>query len=218
VTLWPAPAFGSEINMRKYRHPWTSPLVFSPNEPNTLYYGAQYVMKTTDGGLNWKEISPDLTGDTRRNGEPAPSDSTSVENAKARGYGTVYSIAPSPMKAGQIWAGTDTGLIHLTRDGGKTWINVTPPGLADWSKITLIEPSHFDPGTAYAAVDRHRLEDYKPYLYRTRDFGKSWTLVANGIEEPAFLNAVREDPARKGLLFAGTELGVYVSFDDGDHW
>lgn len=218
LTLWPAPAFGSEINMRKYRHPWTSPLVFSPNEPNTLYYGAQYVMKTTDGGLNWKAISPDLTGDARHKGEPAPSDSTSVENAKARGYGTVYTIAPSFLKVGQIWAGTDTGLVHLTRDGGKTWTNVTPPGLPDWSKITLIEPSHFDPGTAYAAVDRHRLEDYKPYLYRTRDFGKSWTAVANGIEEPAFLNAVREDPARKGLLFAGTELGVYVSFDDGDHW
>ena len=117
-----------------------------------------------------------------------------------------------------IWTGSDTGLIHLTRDGGKTWSNVTPAGLAPWSKITQIEASHFEPGTAWAAVDRHRLEDYRPYVYRTHDFGKTWTLAADGLAEPAYLNSIKEDPARKGLLYAATELGMAVSFDDAAHW
>jgi photosystem II stability/assembly factor-like uncharacterized protein len=217
ITPWPAPAFGVEIWQRKYRFPWTAPLVFSPVD-HALYYGSQYVLKTTDGGLSWHEISPDLTGADSKSGKPAPGGEVAIENAKARGYGVIYSIAPSPLMADMIWAGSDTGLIHLTRDGGKTWTNVTPPGLSDWSKITHIEASHFDAGAAYAAVDRHRLDDNKPYLFRTRDYGKTWTPVASGLDEPSFLNAIREDPARKGLLFAGTETGVYVSFDDADHW
>ena len=216
VTPWPAPAFGVEIAQRKYRFPWTAPLVFSPVD-NALYYGSQYVLKTTDGGLNWQEISPDLTGATGKGGKPADN-KPSVENAKALGYGVVYSIAPSPLSATLVWAGSDTGLINLTRDGGKTWTNVTPPGLSDWSKITQIEASHFGPAVAYAAVDRHRLDDNKPYLYRTRDYGKTWAPITNGIEAPSFLNSVREDPVRKGLLYACTETGVFVSFDDGDHW
>ena len=215
ITPWPAPAFGVDISQRKYRFPWTAPLVFSPVD-NALYYGSQYVLKTTDGGLNWQEISPDLTGAVGKSA--AASGTLSIENAKARGYGVVYSIAPSPMNAQLIWAGSDTGLIHLTRDAGKTWTNVTPPGLSDWSKITTIEASHFNAGVAYAAVDRHRLDDNQPYLYRTRDYGKSWTPIINGIDAPSFLNAVREDPVRKGLLYACTETGVFVSFDDGDHW
>jgi photosystem II stability/assembly factor-like uncharacterized protein len=219
VTPWPLPAFGTEIVQRKYRNTWTSPLVFSPLEPNTLYFGTQYVLKTTDGGLHWQENSPDLTGAAKRQGladeEEVP---PTIGNAKARGYVVVYSIAPSPLRVGLLWAGTDSGLLHLTRDGGKTWSNVTPPGLGDWSKITAIEASHFDPAVAYAAVDRHRLDDQKPYLYRTSDYGKTWTLVADGIGEHSFLNAIREDPTRKGLLFAATETGVSVSFDDGDHW
>ena len=216
ITPWPVRGGGpnSDISQLKYRFPWTAPLVYSSIEPDTLYYGSQYLLKTTDGGTTWQEISPDLTGADK---SPAAGPVT-TENARARGFGVIYSIAPSPLERGMIWVGSDTGLIHLTRDGGKTWANVTPKGLPDWSKVTHIEASHFDAATAYAAVDRHRMEDYRPYLYRTRDFGKTWTEVHSGIEEPAFLNAIREDPARKGLLFAATELGVYFSFDDGDHW
>jgi hypothetical protein len=130
----------------------------------------------------------------------------------------IYTIAPSPVSAGQIWVGTDTGMVHLTRDNGKTWNNVTPQGLADWSKISIIDASHFDTGTAYAAVDRHRLDDIAPHIYRTHDFGKTWTQITQGIPEGAYVRAVREDTVRKGLLFAGTELGVYVSLNDGDSW
>jgi photosystem II stability/assembly factor-like uncharacterized protein len=213
ITPWPAPAFGVEIAERKYRFPWTAPLVFSPLD-HALYYGSQYVLKTVDGGLVWREISPDLTGADKN----TTTGEVTVENAKLRGYGVVYSIAPSPLAVGEIWAGSDTGPVHLSRDGGKTWSNVSPPGLSDWSKITHIEASHFQDGVAYAAVDRHRLDDYKPYLYRTRDYGKTWTPITNGLEEPSFLNAIREDPKRQGLLYACTETGVFVSFDDGDHW
>ena len=213
ITPWPAPAFGGDISQRKYRFPWTAPLIFSPVD-HALYYGAQYVLKTSDGGLSWQEISPDLTGADKNTAKGE----VTVENAKLRGYGVVYSIAPSPSVASEIWAGSDTGLIHLTRDGGKTWSNVTPAGLGDWSKITHIEASRFHAGTAFAAVDRHRLDDYQPYLFRTRDYGKTWAKITNGIAENAFLNAIREDPERPGLLYAATESGVYVSFDEGDHW
>jgi len=169
-----------------------------------------------DGGLHWQTISPDLTG-----AEPSAkniSGPPTVQDAKRRGYGVVYTIAPSPLDANLIWAGSDTGLIHITRDGGKTWKNVTPKDLTDWSRISMIEASHFNPGEAYAAVDRHRLDDQTPYLYRTRDFGQSWQPITEGIQAPAFLRAVREDPTHKGLLFTGTEFGIHVSFDDGDHW
>ena len=207
--------FASSMPYRKYRATWTPALVFSPSERGALYFATQYVMKTLDGGLHWQTISPDLTGKIAS----APKESTvTVENAKEQGFGTVYSLAPSPLSATQIWAGTDTGLIHLTRDGGKHWQNVTPPDLTPWSKVTHLEASHFNLGEAYAAIDRHRLDDRKPYIYRTRDFGKTWTLLIDGISDPAFLNCIREDPKRQGLLYAGTEFGVYVSFDDAAHW
>ncbi len=209
---------GGSIADRKYRFPWTSPVVFSPTEPGVLYFGAQVLLETRDGGLNWREISPDLTGDTRA-GQPNPKGVVpTAETAKAQGYGVIYTVAPSPIAPGQIWAGSDTGLIHLTRDGGKTWANVTPPGIPDWSKVTQIETSHFVAGEAWAAIDRHRRDDYRPWIYRTRDFGKTWQKVTGGMEEPAFLNCIREDPAKRGLLYSATETGVYVSFDDGDHW
>ncbi|MBZ5582318.1 MAG: hypothetical protein LAQ30_08975 [Acidobacteriia bacterium] len=199
ITPWPLRrGMNTPLPELKYRFPWTAPLVTSPTEPDALYYGSQYLLKTTDGGLTWREISPDLTGKTR--------------------MGVIYSIGPSPLQAALIWTGSDTGLIHLTRDGGRTWADITPKGLPEWSKVTHIEASHFDPAEAYAAVDRHRVEDYKPYLYRTRDYGRNWNLVTAGLEEPAYLNAIREDPNRRGLLFAATELGVAVSFDDGDRW
>jgi photosystem II stability/assembly factor-like uncharacterized protein len=219
ITPWPVrggggPGGGS-IATLKYRYPWTAPLVYSKID-NTLYYGSQLLMKTVDGGLTWKEISGDLTGDARKDKTSVPP--VNIETAKSLGYGVIYAIGPSPLKAGLVWVGSDTGLVHVTRDGGASWQNVTPPGLADWSKISQIDASHFDPATAYISVDRHRMEDYKPYIYRTRDYGKTWTLIADGLAEPAFVNIVREDPARKGLLYAGTELGAMVSFDDGDHW
>jgi photosystem II stability/assembly factor-like uncharacterized protein len=217
IAPWPVPTFDSEINQRKYRAPWTPVLVLSPADPTTLYLGTQYVLKTVDGGLHWEGISPDLTGSVRpsrrKSGVPP-----TVENARQQGYGVVFTIAPSALKRELIWAGSDTGLIYITQDGGDSWKNVTPPGLTDWSKISLIEASHFDPAVAYAAVDRSRLDDQTPYLYRTRDYGATWQPITNGIAAPAFLRAVREDPQSRGMLFAGTELGVYVSFDDGDHW
>ena len=218
ITPWPLSNFGVDINVRKYRDPWTPMLVFSPVDKKTLYLGTQYVMKTLDGGLHWEIISPDLTGSTQHPGDPKPEGLTTVENAKQRGYGVVYTIAPSSLDGNLIWAGSDTGLIHLTRDGGKTWKEVTPSGLGNWSRISLIEASHFDPGEAYAAVDRHRLDDQKPYLYRTRDYGATWQAITSGIGASAFLRSLREDSQTRGLLFAGTELGAYVSFDDGDHW
>ena len=216
ITPWPEPGFGVEISERKYRFPWTSPLIFSAADPRALYYGSQKLLKTVDGGLHWQEVSPDLTGETAegRGLKGAVTDA----NAKQRGYGVIYSIAPSPLDARLLWAGSDTGLIHLSRDGGGNWSDVTPRGLSDWSKITQLDASHFDAGTAYAAVDRHRLDDYRPHFFRTHDFGKTWTEIDAGIQAPAFANSIREDPERKGLLYAATEMGVYVSFDDGDHW
>jgi photosystem II stability/assembly factor-like uncharacterized protein len=215
ITPWPLGGFGAQINKRRYRDPWTPVLVFSPADKRSLYLGTQYVMKTVDGGLHWQQISPDLTGTVSGTSEDGP---TTNENAEQRGYGVVYTIAPSPLNADEIWAGTDTGRIQLTTDGGKSWRDVTPPGLSAWSKISLIEASHFGPATAYAAVDRHRLDDQKPYLYITHDFGKSWKLAVNGIASDHFLRAVREDPEQRNLLFAGTEFGIYVSFDAGDNW
>ena len=218
ITPWPASSFDAEINQRKYRDPWTPPLVLSPVDSRALYLGTQYVMKTVDGGLHWETISPDLTGSTRDAQNAKDKTPVTIENAKSAGYGVVFTIAPSPLNRELIWAGSDTGLIHITRDGGKNWKNVTPPGLSDWSRISLIEASHFDPAIAYAAVDRALLDDQTPYIYRTRDYGATWQLITNGLAAPAFLRAVREDPQSKGLLFAGTEFGVYVSLDDGDHW
>ncbi len=199
----------------EHRYTWTSPVVFSPQDPHTLYFGSQYVLRSSNRGNSWEKISPDLTGADPKASQEGP---LTIENAKARGRGVVYTIAPSPVSPGQIWAGTDSGLIQLTRDGGKTWNNVTPPGLSDWSKISIIEASHFAAGTAYAAVDRHRLDDIVPYVYRTRDFGKTWIRINAGMPIGAYVRSVREDPIKKGLLFAGTELGVYFSINDGDSW
>jgi photosystem II stability/assembly factor-like uncharacterized protein len=218
IAPWPMQNFATEINERKYRDPWTPMLVFSSAEKNTLYLGTQFVMKTIDGGLHWEKISPDLTGAAANAAGQTFSGPATTQNAKERGFGVVYSISPSPRKADQIWAGSDTGLLHLTRDGGKTWQNVTPPSVGEWSKIAMIEASRFDPAVAYVAVDRHRLGDDKPYIYRTCDYGKTWQPIATGIGAQSFVNAIRQDTQKKGLLFAGTELGLYVSFDDGDHW
>ena len=214
-----SPAIGqtSELAMprQQLRFTWTSPLVFSPSDSHVLYFGAQYLLKTTNSGMSWQAISPDLTGAVK--GMSAENPATPA-TAMPLGYGVIYSIAPSPLRAGQIWTGSDTGRIYLTLDEGKSWSEVTPRELGEWSKISIIEASHFDSGTAYLAVDRHRMDDYAPYIYRTNDFGKNWVKITEGIVAPAYVHAVREDPVRRGLLYAGTETGVYVSFDDGDHW
>ncbi|HXY03438.1 MAG TPA: hypothetical protein VEI49_07640 [Terriglobales bacterium] len=218
ITPWPVSNFGSEINQRKYRAPWSPVLVSSPLDPKILYLGTQFVMATNDGGLHWDSISGDLTGAIRSEQTPEAQGTPTNENAKQQGYGVLSTIAPSPIRRELIWAGSNTGLIHISKDAGKTWKDVTPQGLSAWSEISLIEASHFDPAVAYAAVNRSRLEDQAPYIYRTRDYGTTWQLGTRGISASAFLRAVREDPQTKGLLFAGTESGVYVSFDDGEQW
>ena len=200
-----------------FRRTWTLPLVFSPLDAHVLYFGSQLLFRTEDQGNSWQAISPDLTREDP--GVPANLDpATAADAPKGKRRGVIYTIGPSYLKEGEIWAGTDDGQIQLTQDEGKNWENVTPRELTPWSKVTHIEASHSDAGTAYAAVDRHRLEDDQPYLYRTRDYGKSWQRTSNGIPDGSFLNCVREDPYRKGLLYACTERGVYVSFDEGDDW
>jgi photosystem II stability/assembly factor-like uncharacterized protein len=216
IAPWPLSFFGVPVPERKYRFTWTSPLVFDRRDPHLLYLGAQVVFGTRDGGLHWTTLSPDLTGAVPA-ARPARGPVT-LADAVTRGYGVIYTIAPSPLRSGLIWVGTDDGLIQLTVDGGQHWRNVTPPGLEPWSKISLIDAAPFDTGAAYAAVDRHRLDDLAPYAYRTRDYGKHWTRIDAGIAPHAYVHVVRADPVRRGLLYAGTELGVYVSFDDGDHW
>ncbi len=211
-----SPTLGSG-ELGPFRHTWTLPLVFSQAPGHALYFSNQYLWKTADRGANWRRISDDMTRENP--GVPPNLDAaTAADGYGAPRPGVIYTIAPSPLAVDTIWIGTDDGLIHVTLDGGKTWKNVTPPELTAWSKVALMDASYFDANTAYAAVDRHRLEDYKPYIYRTRDGGKTWKLIANGIPEGSYVNAIREDPLRKGLLFAGTELGVYVSFDDGENW
>ncbi len=200
-----------------YRFVRTMPLLFSPVDPHVLYLGSYVVFKTINGGDSWDVISPDLT---RKQWQmPAVIQSFEPQDPeKGQHRGVIYTIAPSPKDGNRIWAGTDDGLIHITVDAGKTWQDITPPMLTAWSKVSLIEASHFDPDTAYAAINRFRLDDLDPHIYRTHDAGKSWQEIVNGLPHMGVVNAVREDSERKGLLFAGTEIGVFVSFDDGDQW
>jgi photosystem II stability/assembly factor-like uncharacterized protein len=199
-----------------YRVTRTEPLLFSPLDPHVLYYAANVVFSTSDGGHSWQKISGDLTRENP--GIPPSVGDQAALNAKAgQQRGSVYALAPSFQNLLTIWAGTDDGLVWLTRDGGKTWNNITPLELTPWSKVTQISASHFDEQTAYISVSRFRVDDLHPYIYRTRDGGKTWQAIAHGLPDSP-VNSVREDPVRKGLLFAGTETGVWVSFDDGQSW
>jgi photosystem II stability/assembly factor-like uncharacterized protein len=208
----PAVPFGGG----KYRFVRTMPLLFSPVDPHVLYLGSNVLFKTVNGSRGWDIISPDLARETY---DIPPSVGVYTEEAKkqATRRGVIYTVAPSHKDVNVIWAGTDDGLIHVTRDGGKTWSNITPRELTPWSKVSMLDASHFDDVTVYAAINRIRLDDLKPHIYRTHDGGKTWKEIVNGLPDQP-VNTVREDSVRKGLLYAGTELAVYVSFDDGDHW
>jgi photosystem II stability/assembly factor-like uncharacterized protein len=199
------------------RTDWTQPLVFSKADPHALYYANQFLFSTTDGAQTWTQISPDLTRPDP--GVPPSLDPVSAEDTDRNGKrGVIYTIGPSPVNAHMIWLGTDDGLIHLTTDDGKNWQNVTPPAITSWGRVTGIEGSHTDQAEAYAAVDRHQLSDFRPHIYRTRDQGKTWQEITRGLPANGYVHVVKEDAVRKGMLFAGTERGIHVSFDDGDSW
>ena len=199
-----------------HRFQWVSPLMLSPHDPDTLYTAAECVFKSADHGQSWTQISGDLTRNDKSkqqpSGGPLTNDITSVEY-----YDTVFALTESPVKKGTLWAGTDDGLVHVTTDDGQHWSNVTPK-MPEWSTVDLIDASPQDGSTAYVAADRHKLDDFKPYIFKTTDLGKTWSAIVNGIPEGAYVHAVREDPKKRGLLYAGTELGVFVSFDSGTHW
>jgi photosystem II stability/assembly factor-like uncharacterized protein len=201
----------------QFRHAWTQPLVFSAADPHALYYANQFLYKTVNGGESWTQISQDLTREDP--GVPANLNEAAAADAPAdKRRGVIYTIAPSPLRASMIWIGTDDGLIQLTNDDGKTWQNVTPPAVTSWSKVVMIEASHYDVNEAYAAVERHQLGDYEPHIYRTLDAGKTWTEITKGLPPGVYVQTVKEDPSARGLLFTGTERTVFVSFDDGDNW
>jgi photosystem II stability/assembly factor-like uncharacterized protein len=201
----------------KYRFNRTAPLIFSAADPHALYLGSNVVFKTTNGGASWQIISSDLTCEDP--GVPASlGPFVAADPLQGKHRGVIYSLAPSPKDANLIWAGTDDGLIHRTRDGGKSWDNVSPPELTPWSKVAQLDASHFDTETVYAAINRFRLDDLHPFIYRTHDGGKTWKLIVSGLPENEPVNSVREDPMRTGLLFAATERSVYFSMDDGEHW
>ncbi len=201
----------------EHRFQWTAPVMISPHDPNTLYHAGEMLFKTTDGGVHWQAISPDLTRNDKSKQKVSGGDIT-LDDSGTEYYDTIFALAESPLKKGLLWVGTDDGLIQLTQDEGKTWTNITPKDMPEWSRISQIDPSPFDAGTAYAAVDRHQFDDLHPYIYKTSDYGKTWTKLGQGIPDTTFVRAVREDPKKRGLLYAGTEQGVFVSFDDGANW
>jgi photosystem II stability/assembly factor-like uncharacterized protein len=201
----------------EHRFQWTAPVLISAHDPNTLYHAGERLFKTTDAGVHWTAISPDLTRNDKSKQQPSGGDIT-LDDTGTEYYDTIFALADSPLAKGLIWVGTDDGLIQITRDEGKNWANVTPKDMPEWSRVSQIEASPRNAGTAYVAVDRHQNDDLRPYIYKTSDYGQTWAKITNGIPEGSFVRAVREDPKKPGLLYAGTENGVYVSFNDGADW
>lgn len=217
INVWPDNPMGHGAEGMKYRFQWNFPIIFSKHNPNRLYTFSQHVHVTENEGQSWDIISPDLTRNDpeklKSSGGPITQDNTSVEY-----YCTIFAAQESPLKEGLLWVGSDDGLINVTQDGGKTWTDVTPKGMPEWMMINSIEPSAFDEGTCYVAGTKYKTGDFAPYLYKTTNYGKSWTKITNGINPEHFTRVLREDPKRKGLLYAGTETGMYISFNDGKDW
>ena len=217
ITAWPQLAIGRPATDLKYRIQWNAPILVSRHDPNVLWHAAQLLLESRDEGQSWKEISPDLTRNDRTkqgsSGGPITKDNTGVEV-----YGTIFALAESRLAKGLLWAGSDDGLVHVTRDGGATWKNVTPTGLPEWTQVNAIEASPHAAGTAYLAGTLYKLGDFTPHLWKTADYGATWTRIDAGIPRDAFTRVVREDPEQSGLLFAGTEMGLFVSFDAGKVW
>ncbi|TAI47416.1 WD40/YVTN/BNR-like repeat-containing protein [Flagellimonas allohymeniacidonis] len=217
INVWPDNPMGYGAEGMKYRFQWNFPIIFSKHNPKKLYTFSNHVHMSTNEGQTWQLLSGDLTrNDPAKlvsSGGPITQDNTGVEY-----YCTIFAASESPLKEGLMWVGSDDGLVHITRDGGQNWENVTPTNLPDWSMINSIEPSTYDEGTCYLAATRYKLGDFQPYLYKTTDYGKTWTKITNGIDSEHFTRVLREDPKRKGLLYAGTETGMYISFNDGQGW
>jgi photosystem II stability/assembly factor-like uncharacterized protein len=217
VSPWPIMSYGAKPTTTKYRYTWITPLVATRNHQNrtVLYFGAQVLFRSTDRGDHWDVISPDLTGQQQG---AKDCENVAIANARACGYGVIYSIAVSPRDDNEIWTGSDSGVIEMTRDGGAHWADVTPKGIATMTKISSLDVSALQSGTAYAAADNHRSDDFAPHVWRTHDFGKTWQETDSGLPAGHYVSVVRADPVRAGLLYAGTDAGAFVSFDDGDHW
>ena len=208
---------GHGVEDMKYRFQWNFPIFFSPHNPKKLYTASNHLHATTNQGESWELLSPDLTRNDpekqKSSGGPITQDNTSVEY-----YCTIFAAAESPLKEGLLWTGSDDGLIHVSKNGGKNWSNVTPKAMPEWMMINSIEPSVYDPGTCYVAATKYKTGDFTPYLYKTTDYGASWKKITKGIHKEHFTRVLREDPNQKGLLYAGTETGMYISFNDGDSW
>ncbi len=217
INVWPDNPMGYGAEGMRYRFQWNFPIIFSKHNPKKLYTFSNHVHVSENEGQSWEIISPDLTRNDpeklKSSGGPITQDNTGVEY-----YCTIFAADESPLKEGLMWVGSDDGLVHLTQDGGKTWANVTPKNLPEWMMINSVDPSPFDPATCYIAGTRYKMGDFTPYLYKTNDYGATWQKITKGIAKEHFTRVLRADPKRKGLLYAGTETGMYISFDDGANW
>jgi len=218
ISATPLAGYARRPTTVKYRYTWFYPVVADPHKGQTLYVGSQYLFKTTDGGMSWKQLGGDLTGIDPKQASGCDGDSFTLQQARYCGFGAIFSIAPSPAKESVLWVGTDDGLVQLSRDAGKHWQEVTPPGMPFYGRVNQVEASPSDPATAYVAVDIHRQDKFQPFIFKTHDYGKTWQSIVDGIPDSQFVYVVRQDLKDPKLLYAGTNQGVYVSFDDGSHW